>query len=67
MTSYADVHVTIRIKNCGSWGDECTAAQIRDQATKTALGKLYELRVADQVEIVGEPEVRAIVAPIPKP
>lgn len=64
MTTFADVTMLVRIKNLGSWGDDCTAKQIREQAEKAALGKLKLLIKDKDLEVIGDPDVRAIFSPL---
>jgi hypothetical protein len=61
-SNYADAVVTIRVKNLGSWGDECTAGQIRDQAARTAIRKIQSVLHDQDFEIIGNPNVTLITA-----
>lgn len=49
-TTYAEATITLRLSNLGTWGDECTAGQIRDQATEAALRMIRQM-LLDKADI----------------
>lgn len=62
-SSYAEVTVTIRVKNIGSWGNDCTVGQVRDQAARTALLKIQNLlEHCEDFEIIDRPNVTLITS-----
>lgn len=40
MKTRATVTITVEVKDLGPWADECTAEQIRDQASQEAVSKV---------------------------
>ena len=61
-TAFAAVELMVRVRSLGSWGEEFTVGQIRDQAAKAAVGKLMNaVKRSRDFEIVGTPVVSAIV------
>ena len=61
-SSYAEATVTIRIKNIGTWGNECTIGQMRDQAARTAIKKIHSSLDDQDFEIIGRPNITLITA-----
>lgn len=57
----ARVTVTIDMAVGDNWGPDCNLAQVRDQATEAALGKLRHALGARDFQIVGTPAVKAIM------
>lgn len=57
----ARVTVTIDMAVGDTWGPECNLAQVRDQATETALGRLNRALDGRDWQIVGKPIVKAIM------
>jgi len=62
MSAYAEAIVKVKVTNLGSWGDECTAGQIKDQARRAAMVKLTELLDNADFEIIGRPEIKMVSA-----
>ena len=61
-SSYAEATLTIRIKNIGSWGNECTVGQIRDQAARAAIKKIQSSLDDQAFEIIGRPNITLITS-----
>ena len=62
MSTFAEATIRVKVMNLGSWGDECTAGQIKDQARRAAMRKLTELLDNVDFEIIGQPEIRMVNA-----
>ncbi len=60
----ARVTLTIEISSLGSWGGDCTVAQIYKQAAEEAVGRLRNLigkhQLMHSMKIVGEPQVTGV-------
>lgn len=57
----ARVTVTIDMAVGDNWGPDCLLAQVRDEATEAALGKLRQVLGVRDYQIVGTPIVKAIM------
>lgn len=58
----ATVRLTVEVRNLGSWGEDCSLKQIREQATREAIQEVRGLLGrSDCIRIVGEPDVSAIL------
>lgn len=60
----ASVTLTIRVENCGAWGNECEISQVHKQAKEKAIERVrYALHLAHEGTfiIVGEPKVTAVI------
>ena len=63
----ARVMVTIEIGPFGTWGDDCSVGQVKDQAAGDAEGHLRELMahankmLGEQYRIIGKPVVTVIM------
>ncbi len=53
------VQVTVEVRT-GSWGEGCQLAQVYDQASAEALGKLRRALEKEGVRIVGVASIKAI-------
>lgn len=43
ITASAEVTITLKLHDLGSWGDECTVNQILRQATEAAKGRAHKM------------------------
>lgn len=55
----AVVRLTVEIES-GAWGSDCSMTQVYDQAAREAVERVRQ-HFKDQVRIVGEPEVTAVL------
>lgn len=62
LTSTAVVKLTVEVSGLGNWSENCTAAQIRDQAMQGAISKLSKHLHSGSsgFKVVGEPVVTII-------
>lgn len=72
MAATARVRLTIEIDAGSTWGDDCTARQIYDQASKEARHAIDDMilgsnKIGTRCKIVGKPEVDMIVLPLRTP
>ncbi len=60
-TARAVVTVTLELRVSGSWGEDCTIAQVYRQAEASARG-IIRNKLGTDVQIKGEPKVTAVMA-----
>jgi len=53
MSATATVQARVEIKIDSNWGDDCTLAQVKKQATEEAIRKLKKLLSSDCVQTIG--------------
>jgi hypothetical protein len=58
---YATATVEVEVSVRGSWGGECSVAQIHSQATDEAESVIRGL-AKEGVRIVGKPKIKAVIA-----
>ncbi len=67
LTATARVRLTLDIPVGDSWGADCNIAQIEKQAAESAIGLIRNagdfgrLYSAGRIEIIGEPQVTAVL------
>lgn len=59
-TATARVTVTLDIAVHGSWGENCTIGQLRDQATESARNVLTNTLEKYDVRIIGQMQVTSV-------
>ena len=66
ITTGAVATLTIKMHDLGAWGEDCQMAQVYEQASRAAIDRLHKIILDSnhhaRIEIVGEPEVTAILA-----
>lgn len=60
-TATARVTLTIDIRVNGSWGEECTIGQMRDQAKAAAEGAIKRAMQNYDAKIIGEMKVASVI------
>jgi hypothetical protein len=56
------VQLIIEVSNVGSWGGECSMAQITKQATEQATGKLLKLLAGDESSKYTKGDIKLVKA-----
>lgn len=69
MTATARVRLTIEIDAGSTWGDDCTARQVYDQASQEARHAVENMiigsnKLGTRCKIVGKAEVDMVVLPV---
>lgn len=59
--THAFATVRVKIYRLGTWGDECPMTQVYSQAAAAAVGFLRNRTKVGELEIIGEPEVTAVI------
>lgn len=60
----AIVTLTVEVRANGSWGTDCSVAQVHRQAAESAIGYLNNLariQGSGRLTIVGKPEVKTVI------
>jgi hypothetical protein len=64
ITAHAKVRVTLELSHLGSWGDNCTVAQVQQQAIEQAIGRCRQaFKNNSAMNLIGEPEVVMVTYP----
>jgi hypothetical protein len=62
VSAMAVATVTIEVRGLGSWGTDCSLEQVHRQAREAAIGYLRNLDKDRRFTIVGQPEIKTIIA-----
>jgi hypothetical protein len=62
VTAYAVATVTIEVHGLGSWGKDCNLLQVHRQASEEAIGIIRRMDARGQIRVVGQPEIKTIIA-----